>query len=870
MKNALYARCCMMLLLQVCIQYGFSQILYVKYDAQGNNDGSSWQHAFKDLQSALDMSIAGDTLWIAAGTYYPGSGSPAQESVFRIRHAISLYGGFIGTEQTLEERDLKVNWSILSGDIGNNDLPDDFLSNKSDNTYHVVYIDSMLSKVTLDGLRIKGGQAIDDVNASEYLRSGGGIYAGSPIDVNGCHISENFARGGGGIYLRAGASGSTITNSQFEYNKSSNRGACLYGFSASDLIIRNCDFQYNTTARGSVCIIYGHKIMVNQCNFEDNTNSVPGTACAGIFSQDSKNISIINCGFRRNLATGGAAIFCIGNGIPSGESTDNLIDSCQFEDNVCTNGGFGAGIFYRFNPDITISNCSFFNNAAGSGGGVAIDQTQAAWTDTSNVLIERCQFVANFSDDFGGGALRMDGAKGRVRDCHFIENTANYGGHVFLFGANSYCGFTRDTFADGFSHEHGGAVEATGSESYYEFDSCLFQSNRSEFLAGAVYHALGAMGRYANCQFIGNNANRGGAIGMNSDTTAILVSRTLFENNWANFLGGAIFSGNGNGKIRIDKCSLLNNRAGQGGVIYINATGNSGKAGIDIYNSILGLNVGSQGGAAIYAEDVNVMMVSTVLHNNFVNGTDDGAVIEIIATDTIAESISLLNSTLADSEGLQVAGVSMHSSNSTGYSKLHLQNTIFRTEGGRNFYKDGGPHIIHSLGGNMSNDSSMLLLLTHKDDLHLTEPQFIDPYFPVYDFSLKPDSPGIDDGVPDGAPELDILDFPRVNEPDMGAYEHQMPVWATEFNHKVAHRMKMFPNPLSQENINIIMPGNWEGPLRIQFADLQGVVHFESYILKDPETGIISMSTEELRTGMYIISIFQGNETVSGILIRER
>src|SRR5271157_6174441 len=51
-----------------------TNICYVKSNASGKNDGSSWGNAFTDLQSALGSSACPE-IWVAAGTYKPTSGT---------------------------------------------------------------------------------------------------------------------------------------------------------------------------------------------------------------------------------------------------------------------------------------------------------------------------------------------------------------------------------------------------------------------------------------------------------------------------------------------------------------------------------------------------------------------------------------------------------------------------------------------------------------------------------------------------------------------------------------------------------------------------------------------------------------------------
>lgn len=49
----------------------FGAIVYVKCDAAGANNGSSWENAFTLLQSALDNAQSGNEIWVATGESAP-------------------------------------------------------------------------------------------------------------------------------------------------------------------------------------------------------------------------------------------------------------------------------------------------------------------------------------------------------------------------------------------------------------------------------------------------------------------------------------------------------------------------------------------------------------------------------------------------------------------------------------------------------------------------------------------------------------------------------------------------------------------------------------------------------------------------------
>src|SRR5574341_1313206 len=100
--------------------------LYVDADSTGNNDGSSWADAFTSLQDALAGAAPGYEIWVAEGVYYPDEGAGQtngdRAATFQLRDGVAIYGGFAGTETLLSQRDPAAHVTILSGDIGQDDL----------------------------------------------------------------------------------------------------------------------------------------------------------------------------------------------------------------------------------------------------------------------------------------------------------------------------------------------------------------------------------------------------------------------------------------------------------------------------------------------------------------------------------------------------------------------------------------------------------------------------------------------------------------------------------------------------------------------------------------------------------------------------
>ena len=101
----------------VCAFSAIADTIYVKADAGGVGDGSSWADAYTDVASAIAAANeTGDTVYIAKGVY-------PVASVMSVTNIPAIYGGFLGEseDETVEGRQFDVNKTVLSGDKDNND-----------------------------------------------------------------------------------------------------------------------------------------------------------------------------------------------------------------------------------------------------------------------------------------------------------------------------------------------------------------------------------------------------------------------------------------------------------------------------------------------------------------------------------------------------------------------------------------------------------------------------------------------------------------------------------------------------------------------------------------------------------------------------
>lgn len=78
--------------------HAYSTTYYVKCDGSNMNDGLSWSSPFLTVDHALSSSTSGDSIWVCSGYYH------SNEFDFRLMPGMALYGGFQGTEESLEDR----------------------------------------------------------------------------------------------------------------------------------------------------------------------------------------------------------------------------------------------------------------------------------------------------------------------------------------------------------------------------------------------------------------------------------------------------------------------------------------------------------------------------------------------------------------------------------------------------------------------------------------------------------------------------------------------------------------------------------------------------------------------------------------------
>ena len=268
-------------------------IRYVTITGAGTMNGSSWADASNDPQAMLNASTVGDAVWVAVGTYKPTAYpmgctgcATDRDFTFYVPDGVNFYGGFAGTETSLNQRLITINVTTLSGDIGS-------VGNATDNAYHVLIATAPSTGgigVTVNGFSITGG------NSSTLIL--GGITM-----MNGIFVGRVY---GGGIFTSYG--NNTIANNII-YNNSTYEGGGIFTTNGTNTLTNNIIYSNFTHDGGGIFINFGRSIMKNNIIYNNTASSWGG----GIATNQSAVDTLVNNTIYNNTAAfGGGGIYIVG------------------------------------------------------------------------------------------------------------------------------------------------------------------------------------------------------------------------------------------------------------------------------------------------------------------------------------------------------------------------------------------------------------------------------------------------------------------------------------------------------------------------------------------------------------------------------
>ena len=753
-------------------EYVINDPIYVKADATGNNDGTSWQDAYLNLQDALAAAQEGSIIWIASGTYYPDPDKTNRNKSFLIDKNLEIYGGFSGMEQDISERDSTNAPTIFSGDLNDNDLSYIFETNRLDNAVHIMVIHTEVSNSTIiDGITISGGYANGTTNDEDH--GGGMLIYGAPI-IRNVLFTENFSVGFGGAVAIIPTNNSDIHFENCRFNRNEGfwgGGLSVNNLTAGELILTHCTISENEGGWAGGIYLRNSNASLQNLEILNNKTTRQGGGVRVITSGEVSGIrfKLENSLIKENEASFGGGLYFLNFSASNVFEINNSI----IEQNVVKplrenweQGGAGLCMFLdtsAIKNELYIRNSKIINNqSSSSGGGLNLFYSGGG----QKLSISSVQIVDNQAEGLGGGLITNIGPGslnfiGRIDSSLFENNFAAIAGGgliVDMFGDqnNGQVFINHNQFINNRTGINGGGlgISTLNGAKSVTLNGNQFEGNEAGSAGGGLgtYLNDGVDFEMTNSYFKDNSANViGGGFylnGTNTSTFNALISHSIFEENQSPIGAG----------MAADS------------VMSIFSDGSPTAAKIEIQNSLL-----------------------------FKNGNSSSA-LSIAAF----QEVNLVNLTIADNNSIGV-GIGHNTT-------VDLQNNILSNPGYSEFGKATNNYTLNSLGGNLIRDNSFSVYATGVDLLN-TEPKF---NLGTYD--LSEDSPAIDGGVlPDSIAALDLAGNQRIqgNGIDIGAYESPFTLSSLDKARVAANFWQVSPNPASKW-VTINIDNSWLGLMELK------------------------------------------------------
>jgi hypothetical protein len=510
---------------------------------------------------------------------------------------INFAGGLHGTI-TLTSSELLINHSVTINGPGADKI------SVSGNNARRIFDLTGNAHVTISGLTLTAGSS----------SRGGAVFVGGGsilkldqdvFDGNDAVADTSGNALGGAIYNSAGATLS-VDHTRFKSNET-NGSVQSFGGAIDNVGMLSIDHSVYTgnMATGSTVDYFD----ANQANLGGAIENEDGSTMTAKNSTFTGNQVL---GVGNGDALGGAICDSEGFVFPfAGPGAIASVANCTFQNNTATGGssavtgGFGGAIEDLPGSTLSVSNSSFSDNQANSGGGTATSGGAIDDSPGAVITISNSSFFYNSAIGVGVGAS-SDGGATNGFDSMTISNSAFIGNRAIAGpgadGVNTFGQANGGAIQSGFGSFYG-TVTLTISNSVFADNEAVGGSGESTLayartgaaFGGAINNASGGVLNMSNCTVTGNRAIGGdSASGIGGDA-----------------LGGGIGNENGDpavpGVLNLTNC-LISGNVAQGGAGAVGfAGGDALGGGIDssrnavatITNSSILLNevIGGVGGA---------------------------------------------------------------------------------------------------------------------------------------------------------------------------------------------------------------------------------------------------------------------------------
>ena len=347
---------------------------------------------------------------------------------------------------------------------------------------------------------------------------------------------------------------------QFKYNalvkiNSLTFNGCLENevHEVHDFIMEDCHLIGTKELNGRALVVTNSTLLLKNTYFESFQGC--GSYKGGAIYCLQSIIYITNCTFTNNTATTGGALHVEGN------SESIIVNSTFSKQNPQLKNYYNKT---TNNLTVDLSNsvpkCSTFNGKSVSSRGGVISVVE------SNVSVQSSTFIDNIAS-YGGAVYCQERAVVNISNSNFTLNAATvYGGVIYQLDCNVQ--ISRSNFNDN-SGKLGGVIYhiANLTTNALFLDNSYFHSNEAD--RGGVAYVSKSNVYITKCQFTYNEAKEHGGVLFLTSNTITTLTGSNFSDNKAKTLAGALRAKNGS-RVTILESALFNrNSAFFGAAIHL-------------------------------------------------------------------------------------------------------------------------------------------------------------------------------------------------------------------------------------------------------------------------------------------------------------
>jgi hypothetical protein len=634
---------------------------FVRSNTAVSGNGTSWAESFISLSEAVSAATTGDDIWMQAGTYTPAS-------TIYVDKAVSVLGGFIGSETEASQRNFAANETVIDGG-------------------GAIRIMSISASATIDGLTLTNGS---DTRSGAMVISG----AGNTPTIANCKFTYNSSTrsytvssegydGGGAVWVFSATP--TFSNCIFAHNTAAAYGGAVNTYSGSASFF-NCTFTRNIAYQGGAIYILGYttnKHRIYNCILWGNTGGTRPDVGIRYASSDAPEANY-NCCASYYLGTVqvytdplivdpgngnyhiGPGSSCIDQGTASVSlpTVDMDGDARQLDGDANGSSIVDIGAD-EYDPSKVYFADYYVDGIDGSDGddgttwGTAKATVQAAidaaaendeiWVRShtydlaATVNVDKVLFIyggfvgseiqrnsrnwlANPTVINGQDAVRCMtlAAAATVNGFTFTNGSADSGGGILVSASGAT--ILNSTVQNSYATNHGGGVYCSLTTT---LSNSSILNNVADQNGGGVYTISSNTTTITNCLISGNAANRsgdGGGGGIYNDAGfSPLISNCVIRGNTTAGRGGGIHNNRGN-DARIVGCTIVLNTASEngGGVYSGQYAEDTVYAQPDITNCVIANNHAANGGGIYSEEGSNSDIINCTIAGNTVSGEGAG------------------------------------------------------------------------------------------------------------------------------------------------------------------------------------------------------------------------------------------------------